>query len=84
MLENKWNLTAYHNFQFGYVIDTEKGVYVDSRTMSREQYTKYYRTETNNKRPDLNFRQSTEFARKYWFGEQLLNLKKHQYPSCKC
>lgn len=44
MLEEKFNLLAYPNFQYGFVIDTEKGVYVDSQAMSKEQYTKYYRT----------------------------------------
>lgn len=44
MLENKLGLSAYPNLQYGYVIDTEKAVYVDSRTMSRAQFTKYYRT----------------------------------------
>lgn len=34
MINNNANIHAYPNAQWGFVIDTEKGVYVDSRAMS--------------------------------------------------
>lgn len=44
MLNDKFGLQANQTFFPGYVIDMEKGVVVDSRAMSDEQYTRYYRT----------------------------------------
>lgn len=61
-------MEAYRNSQYGFVIDTEKGVYVDSRAMSKAQFDKYYRVWSSNTRPDLNLRQATEWAWKYNLG----------------
>ncbi len=78
MLNDKFGLLANQTFFPGYVIDMEKGVVVDSRAMSDEQYTRYYRTEGFRIRPDLNARQSFEFFRLYTFGEKILMAKASQ------
>lgn len=48
-------------YRWEYVIDTEKGVYVDSRTLNKKQLAKYFGRPLNEdgKRDDLNFRQKT-------------------------
>lgn len=78
MLNHRFEDYPVRNNQNGYVIDTEKGVLVDSSAMNKEQFTKYYRTTNNRTRPDLNLRQATMFDARYSLGESLLWAKRRQ------
>lgn len=44
MLNQKLGLLATPTNIDGFVLDFNKGVYVDSRAMNEEQFTRYYRT----------------------------------------
>ena len=79
MLNDRMGIKPKFNTEWTYVIDMEKGVYVDSRAMTEEQYTKYFRDINYRTRPDLNYRQTCEFSKKYLLGERLLHYKKSQY-----
>ena len=60
MLNERNNLYNETNIQDSYIIDMVRGIFVDSRAMSEEQYARYFRTYPTNfvQRPDLNPRQA--------------------------
>lgn len=78
MLNDRMGMKPKFNTDWTYVIDMEKGIYVDSRAMNEQQYTRYFRDQNFRSRPDLNYRQTSQFSRKYLLGEKLLHYKKQQ------
>jgi hypothetical protein len=63
----------------GWVIDFEKGVMLDIKSMTEKQFSEYIRTTPCSSRIDLNFRQAMGFVQDYYGGEYYLFIKLRQY-----
>jgi hypothetical protein len=53
----------------GWVIDLDKGIIADIKSMSGDQYDKYIRHDICTQRPDLNYRQAIDFSHDQYEGE---------------
>lgn len=81
MLNDRLHIVSEPNIQDTSIVDMTRGVFVDSRALSTEQFTRYFRSHNTQfiQRPELNYRQAAEFYSTYLLGERLLKAKKDEY-----